>query len=364
MRLILDTNILFKGGRFLGRGEWPVLISAARMGYVRICVPEVVIREHVNRYSNDLTMVLRDLKKGEEMLAALRPPVESDPESEALVRHSWPQSVNAEAWTGSYDAWLRGFIHEHGAVLPLPTISHDKLLDAVLERRKPFAAGEKGYRDALIWWTVVEAIDDERTMFATDNAKDFMDGDGTSLADDLVADLGARSEHLSTLSVRRTLAQVLDELVPSSTPAEDQFRALVASTEGSALLTTLVYSAGRAPLHDPSGHMPEWPEWIEVGGDFNDPVIKRVQVRPLDGRLFIVSATVVGYSHVDCGIEESELAEVEEGWTMWDDWGDGYTLAYRRPQRISYEITARFEPPNLVTMLEIDRATLLGPWLP
>ncbi len=205
MRLILDTNVLFKGGRVLDRGEWPVLISAARMGYVRICVPEVVIREHVNHYSNDLTKVLRDLKKGEDSMVALRPPAQSDPESGTDFRPSWPHSVNAQVWTESYDVWLRAFFQEHGAVLPLPTIAHDQLLDAVLERRKPFAAGEKGYRDALIWWTVVVAIDDEKAMFATDNAKDFMNGDGSSLVDDLAADLGAKSKHLSTLTVRRTL---------------------------------------------------------------------------------------------------------------------------------------------------------------
>ncbi len=157
---------------------------------------------------------------------------------------------------------------------------------------------------------------------------------------------------------------MLDELVPSSIPAEEQFRALVASSEGSTLLASLVYSAGRALLHDPSGLMPEWPEWIEVGGDLSDPVIERIQVRPLDGPIFVVSAMVVGYSHVDGGIGDSEPGEVDEGWAVWDDWGEGCTLAYQRPQRISYEITARFEPPNLATMLDIDRATLLGPWLP
>jgi hypothetical protein len=41
-------------------------------------------------------------------------------------------------------------------------VSHDAVVERALERRQPFdTAGHNGYRDALLWETVLELLRDE-----------------------------------------------------------------------------------------------------------------------------------------------------------------------------------------------------------
>lgn len=255
------------------------------MGLVRLCIPEVVVREHVSHYREDVAKAAQERLGSARRLDRLRPPDLRDPDS-AVVRSSNRQvAPYVEEWTRSYERWLRDFIDEHGEVLPLPAIGHDELLDALFSARKPFAKSEKGYKDALIWWTVVEALDGDGWVFTTDNTSDFLTGDGSALADDLLADLRKRSKDPLHLGVRTTLDQLVAELIPRDTPAEDQFLAFARSSAGSERLVELI-DGQRFPLQDPAGLMPAWPKWIEATGELEDPQFIRADARPVEAAAF------------------------------------------------------------------------------
>lgn len=362
MQLILDTNLLFKGGAYLDRGQWPVLVSAARMGLVSLCIPEVVLREQVSHYRDDVAQAARDRIGSLRRLDRLRPPDQRDPDSREVRSSGNQAQSHADEWTTSYERWLRNFIDEHGRVLPLPTVGHDDLLDALFSARKPFAKSEKGYKDALIWWTVVEALDGEGWVFATDNTSDFLTADGSALAADLLADLRSRSKDPLHLGVRTTLDQLVAELIPRDTPAEDQFLAFARSSAGRERLAELI-DGQRFPLQDPSGLMPAWPKWIEATGELEDPQFTRADARPVDGGSFLVSATVVAMSHVAGGLEEDQSADPGPGWVVWDDWGDGLTYAYGHMQRVTYKLTLSYSPPAEATNLDVESVSLNAPWL-
>jgi PIN domain len=62
-----------------------------------------------------------------------------------------------------------------------------------LSGRKPFSATGKGYRDALIWASIVELCsgltDADTLIFVTNNSSDFCHGDETTVASELLTDL-------------------------------------------------------------------------------------------------------------------------------------------------------------------------------
>ena len=261
----------------------------------------------------------------------------------------------------SYEWWLRRFIAEHGQVLPLPTRTHDDLLDALFHARKPFSAGEKGYKDALIWWTLVEALDGDSWVFGTDNSKDFLSHDLATLAADLVEDVRSLSLDPSQIGVRTSLDEIVAELVPSDVAVEDQFLAIARSSEGSEHIASLIQEQ-RFPLDDPSGLMPRWPKWIETTGEMDDPEFGQAEARPVEGG-FLVRALVTATSHVAGGLEEDLSPDPGPDWGTWDDWGVGVTYAYERPQRVTYEMTFKFTPPAEVSEVQVESVVLNAPWL-
>jgi hypothetical protein len=96
------------------------------------------------------------------------------------------------------------------ATVPLPTVGHQVLLTRALESRKPFdERGGDGYRDALIWHTVLdicrECDGDTQVVFVTNNTNYFCDKD----AGELLAPLQAEVAEFSTVTL--TTAKSLTE---------------------------------------------------------------------------------------------------------------------------------------------------------
>jgi hypothetical protein len=80
-------------------------------------------------------------------------------------------------------------------VLPYPSTKHNTIVHKELYGKKPFANSQKGYRDSLIWETVLEQlipvkelIFDTQVLFLSSNTHDFATKDKT-LHQDLIEDL-------------------------------------------------------------------------------------------------------------------------------------------------------------------------------
>jgi hypothetical protein len=231
MRLVPDTNIMHAGGYYLRAGRWPLLLAAARMGRIRLCVPEVVIRETVAHYKAELVEAQRLVNRGVRSLRHLTanrlPDLAVDDEQ-------------VSEQVAIYQSWLRGAVLEHGEVLPIPDVQHATLIDGVLSGRKPFSKGESGYRDALIWHTVMKAAANGPLTFVTNDRNDFLTAKGTALADDLVQDLAAATIATEAVRPLTQLDPVLDELLPEDTEALEFFIAFAQSSSGTKRLQSLV----------------------------------------------------------------------------------------------------------------------------
>ncbi|WGT34681.1 PIN domain-containing protein [Pseudomonas atacamensis] len=90
-------------------------------------------------------------------------------------------------------------------LLEYEEVSHREVVARALTNKKPFSDGEKGYRDTLIWLSLVHHLKKTKykgeVVFLTNNTSDFFEKKGSELAlhKDLVSDLNA---HGITANIR------------------------------------------------------------------------------------------------------------------------------------------------------------------
>jgi len=75
-------------------------------------------------------------------------------------------------------------------ILDLPEISIDQILKRIEERKKPFGSKDNGFKDYLIWETVLKEAKIDDILFVSNNTRDFCENNTASdLHEDLLGDL-------------------------------------------------------------------------------------------------------------------------------------------------------------------------------
>jgi hypothetical protein len=170
VRVMVDTNIA--GGardRPLESNVARRLLDETRRGNLRLVLPEVVIREAANLWAEKVLEHMRGARSAEAFL--LRAGVSAD----------LPRAVaeKTELRRGEEDR-IRLTLAEAGAeVAPLPSCDHELLVERALLRRQPFdSRGRDGYRDVLIWESLLELDPDAGPviLLARDKRAFFEDG--------------------------------------------------------------------------------------------------------------------------------------------------------------------------------------------
>ena len=185
LQVILDTNILLANLRGVRpSNDLKLVLADARDGRFALIVPELVVDETVNKRRETAQGAERKLQQAQSDLAAV---------GATLELPNLDLTASVEEFR---EQLLKLLSTSKADVLTLPDVRHEKLVRRALERRKPFAASGAGYRDALIWETVLTLVGetDEEIVLVTTNSKDFAtDKAGTDLAGDLVRDLQERN---------------------------------------------------------------------------------------------------------------------------------------------------------------------------
>ncbi|WP_216209772.1 PIN domain-containing protein [Amycolatopsis aidingensis] len=150
--VMIDSNVIWNDWA-LEHPAWDTLQVFVEHGLVRVCVPEVVIQEVIRGYkreTNDLVAGLNNLKlwKLSKLLGLDVPSTIKD------------FKASVEPRIDAYGPMLRARIDERQFVIvPVPQTDQQTLLTRALENRKPFdGEGKNGYRDALIWHTVLTGL--------------------------------------------------------------------------------------------------------------------------------------------------------------------------------------------------------------
>lgn len=182
MWIVIDTNIFFDNFRL--KKSLDLLFRDIENVNFSLRIPEVVVRETLNIYkeqrqsnSDRLLSSVSWLKTQTSLQVTV------DINNDAL-----------EADFEEYSHYFRNKINAFGEIVPLPSVTHQGLIDRALQRKKPFKFKKDeeagGFRDVLIWETILDLTsrdDYEQIAFITNNKTDF--ADGNNLHPHLVNDL-------------------------------------------------------------------------------------------------------------------------------------------------------------------------------
>lgn len=222
MFIVLDTNILFSDFHLRGAEIESVCKSIDKIGG-KVCIPEVVMRETVNKYKEELTKNRKIIDNGLNGIArVIQQQVPCNPITETYVDEE----------VAKFETNFRRRVKElHIDVLPVPSISHDEVIARDLARRKPFTSEGKGYRDTLIWESILilckrakDPIDKPIAVLINKNFKDFCEDDTYKLHPDLKNDLMTKGLREDCVRVVPAISVVMKDYIK---PTQQLLQAVV-----------------------------------------------------------------------------------------------------------------------------------------
>jgi hypothetical protein len=205
IRVVIDTNVA--GGkveRALATTDLRRLIDETRRGNVQLVVPEIVVKEAANLWTEHVKEQVDSFATASRKLLAA-----------GLLASSPPEVVfDRETVRAAEESRLRTLVVEAGGLVPsLPTRRHTDIVERALARKQPFdTKGRNGYRDVLLWETVVElaAFDSPIVFVARDKAAFFERADAArGLAQDLRREAAARCRGIENVELFFELADGL-----------------------------------------------------------------------------------------------------------------------------------------------------------
>ncbi len=168
--VVLDTTVLHQDLLLQSRPSQRLLLAAAR-GWFTVCIPEVVLSEARRHY--ELAHEKLRTQLSAVAIAANRLGVLTD---------QVPAVADCEAAGRQYDRDIRARLDRSRITVgPLPNVPHQAILERDLARRKPFKSDGSGYRDTVLWLTVLsvaaQASPDGQVAFISANSSDFADSE-------------------------------------------------------------------------------------------------------------------------------------------------------------------------------------------
>ncbi len=202
MWVVIDTNIFYDDLRL--KKSLDLLFRKIENVQFSLRIPEVVVQETINIYKEQRQSHLsKFLSHAKELKSLTSLEIEISFEEGDITRD-----------IEEYEHFLRKKILSNGDIVPLPELSLQTLIDRDLARRKPFKENGVGFRDALIWETILAlVIRDEckGVAFITKNAKDFLEKD--KLHPHLIQDVEERHINPDVIKLFSSIEQFIDALV-------------------------------------------------------------------------------------------------------------------------------------------------------
>ena len=146
LHFVLDANTVISEG-FGASAHLRALLSASSAVGYKVYLPKPVLEEIAAKYARDLAS---NARKVGDNLGAL---------SRLLGRdlRSPLDEFDLTAETASFKERLLGQLRASGSeILDYPGTSHEDLVSRATSRRRPFDDKGSGYRDALVWETVLK----------------------------------------------------------------------------------------------------------------------------------------------------------------------------------------------------------------
>lgn len=169
MIITIDSNIFIKDF-WLSSISSKMFLGNFNLIPGRIVISKIVIDEVINKFEESVTERIHKVNTLEKELDRL---LNTNKKHE---NQSEPRLKNA---VQNYTEFLNDFIETNSiTLLEYPEISHQDVIQRILERTRPFKKGDSGYRDFLIWESIkkLEKWGTEEIVFITNNQRDFGSG--------------------------------------------------------------------------------------------------------------------------------------------------------------------------------------------
>jgi hypothetical protein len=210
MIVVIDTN-QFHGDPRMALRDFRVLFAQHEHGSLELAVPEVVLQELPKMYRREYEAAHAKLNSGLKKLSKLGYDTYAEPQP--------PSGAEAQE---QYAIWLHAHLTERRVRTPaLPATNLAQLVEHSVAERRPWQANSKGFRDALIWHTVLELAAKDDVILITDNWRDFAESEQAKdvLHPDLRSDVAALGHDEDRVRIVPSLLLYIEQHVA---PAERQ----------------------------------------------------------------------------------------------------------------------------------------------
>jgi hypothetical protein len=198
--VFIDSTELFDSP-LLASAEWRELLGRGVRYEITLYFPELVIRETERHYTRKLHEDVEATRRSE---GGLR--------SRGFAVVEQPLADQRDRLLEAFRPTVQEKIDKsQSVVLPMPQVPHSEVVERELDKRKPFNANGKGYRDTLIWLSILERLRSRPAswhghmpVFVSGNTRDFC-RDGGGLHDGLLAEIRSidpdlTMEHYASIS--------------------------------------------------------------------------------------------------------------------------------------------------------------------
>ena len=214
--IVLDSNIIIRDFWMKGQ-SFEYLRTHMFIGHTLV-IPEIVVEEVVNHFS----------KRADEVIEKVR--IDETPKSLAKFHRiygetSIPAHSDPKLLTKRYEKFLFDTVEECGGfIAETPEIPQDLLISRSIQRKKPFSGGDKGYRDTLIWYTILSLLDKNTLLsFVTNNTHDFFAEDG-KIHSELLAEAVTKLDNKEQIKFHKSLDEIIALFDSNGESSSDAFR--------------------------------------------------------------------------------------------------------------------------------------------
>lgn len=331
--IIIDTNVIHLDFK-LNKARIVTLCNTSTILGHEIFIPEVVIDEIVKQYDEKAEEYINSFNTALKKLSDLSTsPITQTP-------------IDAKGFISNYRNELNNRIKQLGiGIIPYPNTGHKIMVARELGKKKPFKDSTKGYRDALIWDSVMEHTQKYSSncgiIFLTANSKDFADKDKKGLHADLIADCVSNGIPTTSIRLVTDIQNFIDnEIILRSTELKEKFNQLQQDGGlGDIDFIQLIQDYISKDMLDnliSSNDFDSYPGYAP--GLYENPEISSIEkvscsfntIREISSDTILIQSEVSVQVDLDCFIFRADLPLIDDSKfpTIIDyEWNDHYVLA-------------------------------------
>jgi len=215
----MDANIIFGDPFLKGAGATSAKVAADQIGY-RLTLTEVVLAEAQGKFTQRLKGATGKLITLSRELAELG--FNSTP--------SGLTQLEIEAVASKYLGTLEAIFPSEMRI-PIPAVSHQILVQRAVSRLRPFREEDKGYRDTLIWLSLMTRLkgSEDSIAFITNDEVFYKDKQTNDIHPDLSNELVKDGINPDRFVLYRSLNEFVDKFVSPKLKGLEDIRADIES---------------------------------------------------------------------------------------------------------------------------------------